>query len=101
MLRRALRLGLGPGLLGRGLGAHREGSTLGKAEGSGGYRGSGVFPISSHVTFRTRGPGPRWEESGSLGAGGNLACRSLLEPGQGYGSQSCPSQVTYPRSFCA
>ncbi|XP_059873679.1 FAD-dependent oxidoreductase domain-containing protein 1 isoform X2 [Delphinus delphis] len=28
MLRRALRLGLGPGLLGRGLGAHREGSTL-------------------------------------------------------------------------
>ncbi|XP_060016725.1 FAD-dependent oxidoreductase domain-containing protein 1 isoform X2 [Lagenorhynchus albirostris] len=28
MIRRALRLGLGPGLLGRGLGAHREGSTL-------------------------------------------------------------------------
>ncbi|XP_065737540.1 FAD-dependent oxidoreductase domain-containing protein 1 isoform X7 [Phocoena phocoena] len=28
MLRRALRLGLGPGLLGRGLGTHREGSTL-------------------------------------------------------------------------
>ncbi|XP_060160252.1 FAD-dependent oxidoreductase domain-containing protein 1 isoform X4 [Globicephala melas] len=69
MIRRALRLGLGPGLLGRGLGAHREGSTLGKAEGSGGYRGSGVFPISSDVTFRTRGPGPRWEDSGSLGAG--------------------------------
>ncbi|XP_067607623.1 FAD-dependent oxidoreductase domain-containing protein 1 isoform X4 [Pseudorca crassidens] len=69
MIRRALRLGLGPGLLGRGLGGHREGSTLGKAEGSGGYRGSGVFPISSDVTFRTRGPGPRWEDSGSLGAG--------------------------------
>ncbi|KAB0407636.1 hypothetical protein E2I00_011620, partial [Balaenoptera physalus] len=38
-------------------------------EGSGGCRGSGVSPVSSHVTFRTRGPGPRWEDSGSLGAG--------------------------------
>ncbi|XP_059786065.1 FAD-dependent oxidoreductase domain-containing protein 1 isoform X1 [Balaenoptera ricei] len=69
MLRGALRFGLGPGLLGRRLGTHRGGSTLGKAEGSGGCRGSGVSPVSSHVTFRTRGPGPRWEDSGSLGAG--------------------------------
>ena len=53
MLRGALRFGLGPGLLGRGLGTHRGGPTLGKAEGSGGCRGSGVSPVSSHVTFRT------------------------------------------------
>ena len=99
MLWRALRLRLGPCLSGRGLGTYRRGSTLGKVEGSGGYRGSGVSPVSSLVTFRTQNPSPRWEDSGSLGVGGNLACRlpELVEPGQGYGSQSCLSQVTYPR----
>lgn len=62
MLRRALRLGLGRGLLGRGLGTWRGDSTLGKVEGSGGCRGSGMPPVSS---YRIQDPGPRWEDSGS------------------------------------
>ena len=77
MLQRALRLRLGPYLSGRGLGTYRGGSTLGKAEGSGGYHGSGVSPVSSLVTFRTQNPCPCWEDSGSLGVGSSLVCWSL------------------------
>lgn len=77
MLRRALRLGLGRGPLSRGLGTHRGDSTLGKVEGSGGYRGFWVAPISSYVTFRTQDPAHDGKTVGRLGEGSKLACRIL------------------------
>ncbi|XP_027435922.1 FAD-dependent oxidoreductase domain-containing protein 1 isoform X2 [Zalophus californianus] len=69
MLRRALQPGLSRGVLGRGLGTHRGRSTLGKVEGSGGYRGSWVAPVSSYVTFRTRDPTHDGKTVGRLGEG--------------------------------
>lgn len=100
MLRRALWLGLRRGLLGRELGTRRGGSTLGKVEGSGGYHGSGMPPMSSHVTFRTWDPWPRSEDSGSLEEGISYL-PELVQSGQVYGSRGCPSQVTNPSSFYA
>uniref|UniRef100_D6RCV5 FAD-dependent oxidoreductase domain containing 1 n=1 Tax=Mus musculus TaxID=10090 RepID=D6RCV5_MOUSE len=50
MFRRALRLGLGPGLPYRGLRTRKGGFTLGKAEGS---SGSGEPKPSIDVTFKT------------------------------------------------
>lgn len=77
MLRRSLQLALGRDVLGRGLGTHRGGSTLGKVEGSGGYRGSWVAPVSSFVTFKTRDAGHDVKTVGRLGEGVSLLAGSF------------------------
>jgi hypothetical protein len=70
MFRRALRLGLGPGLPYRGLRTRKGGFTLGKAEGS---SGSGEPKPSIDVTFKVRPPASCGRDSELAGGRGRLA----------------------------
>lgn len=98
MLRGALRFRANPGLLGRGLNTRKGGSTLGKVEGTGGYRGPRVPPNSGYVTLRTL---DRDGKTGSAGRRGQACLLELVEPGQVSGFPGCHSRVTKPRSLCA
>lgn len=98
MLRGALRFCADPCLLGRGLSTRKGGSTLGKVEGTGGYRGPRVPPNSGCVTLRTL---DRDGKTGSAGRRGQACLLELVEPGQVSGFQGCLSQVANPRSVCA